>query len=79
VRVSELRDLGGYDRFTFYEHTKPYLANPPDAHRLADTVTNPVNLFGVLICKSGPPTTRAGRQGQWCEWLRDLSRDASAR
>jgi hypothetical protein len=34
VRVSEVRDLGEYDRFTFYEHTKPYLASPPDVIRV---------------------------------------------
>ncbi|WP_429568270.1 primase-helicase family protein [Paraburkholderia sp. JPY419] len=34
VRVSEVRDLGDLDRYAFYEHTKPYLASPPDVIRV---------------------------------------------
>ncbi|MEX3635581.1 primase-helicase family protein [Paraburkholderia sp. BR14320] len=34
VRVSEVRDLGDLDRYSFYEHCKPYLASPPDVIRV---------------------------------------------
>ncbi|SPB18545.1 hypothetical protein NOV72_05745 [Caballeronia novacaledonica] len=34
VRVSEVRDLGELDRYTFYEHCKPLLAAPPDVVRV---------------------------------------------
>lgn len=30
LRVSEARDLGEYDRFSFYDHMKAYTAAPPD-------------------------------------------------
>src|SRR5215470_7956841 len=30
LRVSEARDLGDVDRFQFYDHTKSYIASPPD-------------------------------------------------
>jgi hypothetical protein len=30
VRVSEVRDLGDVDRFKFYDHSKAYIAAPPD-------------------------------------------------
>ena len=34
LRVSEARDLGDVDRFTFYDHTKVYTAAPPDVLRV---------------------------------------------
>ena len=34
VRVSEVRDLGDFDRYAFYEHCKPLLAAPPDVIRV---------------------------------------------
>jgi hypothetical protein len=34
LRVSEARDLGDVDRFTFYDHTKVYTAAPPDVIRV---------------------------------------------
>ena len=33
VRVSEARDLGDSDRYTFYDHMKVYTASPPDVLR----------------------------------------------
>jgi hypothetical protein len=33
LRISEARDLGDIDRFTFYDHTKVYTAAPPDVIR----------------------------------------------
>ena len=34
LRVSEARDVGGYDRFALYEHMKTYTAAPPDVLRI---------------------------------------------
>jgi Family of unknown function (DUF5906) len=34
LRISEARDLGDFDRFQFYDHTKSYIASPPDVHRI---------------------------------------------
>jgi Bifunctional DNA primase/polymerase, N-terminal/Family of unknown function (DUF5906) len=30
MRINEVRDLGEFDRFKFYDHTKAYIAAPPD-------------------------------------------------
>ena len=30
LRINEARDLGEFDRFGFYDHTKAYIAAPPD-------------------------------------------------
>jgi len=34
MRVSEVRDLGDFNRYQFYEHTKAYFAAPPDVLRV---------------------------------------------
>jgi hypothetical protein len=34
LRVSEARDLGEVNRYSFYEHMKTYTASPPDVHRV---------------------------------------------
>lgn len=34
VRVSEARDLGDADRFAFYDHSKTFIAAPPDVLRI---------------------------------------------
>lgn len=34
LRVSEARDLGDVDRFAFYDHSKAYIAAPPDVTRV---------------------------------------------
>jgi hypothetical protein len=34
LRVSEVRDLGDFDRYEFYEHCKPITAAPPDVLRV---------------------------------------------
>jgi Family of unknown function (DUF5906) len=34
LRVSEARDLGEFDRFSFYDHMKTILASPPDTLRV---------------------------------------------
>ncbi len=47
LRVNEARDLGDFDRFKFYDHTKSYIAAPPDVLRV-----NEKNLkeYYVLNC-----------------------------
>jgi hypothetical protein len=34
LRISEARDLGEVNRYSFYEHMKTYTASPPDVHRV---------------------------------------------
>lgn len=34
LRMNEARDLGEFDRYSFYEHTKAYIAAPPDVLRV---------------------------------------------
>jgi hypothetical protein len=34
MRISEVRDLGDFNRYQFYEHTKAYFAAPPDVLRV---------------------------------------------
>ena len=34
MRISEVRDLGEFNRYQFYEHTKAYFAAPPDVLRV---------------------------------------------
>jgi hypothetical protein len=34
MRISEVRDLGDFNRYQFYEHTKVYFAAPPDVLRV---------------------------------------------
>jgi hypothetical protein len=38
LRVSEARDLGDVDRFSFYDHTKIYTAAPPDVLRVDERI-----------------------------------------
>lgn len=52
VRVSEARDLGEVNRFAFYEHSKTYIAAPPDVLRVDEKNTREyavVNAIGLLI------------------------------
>jgi len=52
VRVSEARDLGDVDRFAFYDHSKVYIAAPPDVLRVDEKNMreHPVfNVVGVII------------------------------
>jgi hypothetical protein len=52
LRINEVRDLGDMTRYQFYEHTKPYMASPPETlecdeknlreHRV-------LNCMGVII------------------------------
>jgi hypothetical protein len=52
LRVSEARDLGDLDRYSFYEHMKTYTAAPPDVHSCNEKFTRPYavpNVCGVII------------------------------
>lgn len=52
VRVSEARDLGEVDRFAFYDHSKTYIAAPPDVVRVDEKhlrETYVANVCGVVI------------------------------
>ena len=52
VRVSEARDLGDVNRFAFYEHSKTYIAAPPDVLRVDEKNCREypiVNAIGLLI------------------------------
>src|SRR5262249_40458743 len=52
LRVSEGRDLGETDRFTFYEHMKTYTAAPPDVLRVDEKHLREhsvINCCGVII------------------------------
>ena len=52
LRVSEARDLGGSDRFKFYDHMKAYTAAPPDVLRVDEKNLREHSIFnccGVII------------------------------
>lgn len=52
LRISEARDLGDQDRFSFYDHTKLFTAAPPDVIRVDEKHLReyPVlNVCGVII------------------------------
>jgi hypothetical protein len=52
LRISEARDLGDGDRFSFYEHTKPVIAAPPDVLRVDEKNLREhavFNVVGVII------------------------------
>ncbi len=52
LRVNEARDLGEFDRYTFFDHMKAYLAAPPDVLRVDEKNLREYyvfNLCGVVI------------------------------
>jgi len=52
LRISEARDLGDVDRFAFYDHTKSYIAAPPDVLRCNEKHLREhavMNVMGVII------------------------------
>jgi hypothetical protein len=52
LRVSEARDLGEIDRFQFYDHSKSYIAAPPDVLRVDEKHIREhavLNCVGVII------------------------------
>jgi hypothetical protein len=51
-RVSEARDLGDLDRYAFYDHTKTYIAAPPDVLRVDEKNMREYsvpNVIGIII------------------------------
>jgi hypothetical protein len=52
LRVNEARDLGEFDRFKFYDHTKNYAAAPPDSLRVDEKNLREyyvLNCLGMII------------------------------
>jgi hypothetical protein len=52
VRISEIKDLGDFDRFAFYEASKTLMAAPPDVLRCNEKYVSPYsvpNIVGVII------------------------------
>jgi hypothetical protein len=52
MRINEARDLGEFDRFKFYDHTKAYIAAPPDVLRVDEKYLREhavFNVCGVII------------------------------
>lgn len=52
LRINEARDLGDVDRFAFYDHSKTYLAAPPDVVRVDEKNLREhyvANVCGVII------------------------------
>jgi hypothetical protein len=52
LRVSEARDLGEFDRYKFYDHSKAYIAAPPDVLRIDEKHLHEYsipNVSGVII------------------------------
>jgi hypothetical protein len=47
LRVSEARDLGDIDRFSFYDHMKTYTAAPPDVLRVDEKHLREYSVFNV--------------------------------
>jgi Family of unknown function (DUF5906) len=47
LRISEARDLGDTDRFSFYDHTKVYTAAPPDVLRVDEKHLREHSVFNV--------------------------------
>ena len=50
MRVSEVRDLGDHNRYELYEHTKPFMAAPPDALRIDEKHTPEYYALNVVAC-----------------------------
>jgi Family of unknown function (DUF5906) len=52
LRINEAHDLGEYDRYSFYDRSKAYIAAPPDVIRLNEKFIKEYqipNLCGVII------------------------------
>jgi hypothetical protein len=52
LRISEARDLGEFDRYKFYDHSKAYITAPPDTLRIDEKHIHEYsipNLCGIII------------------------------
>jgi hypothetical protein len=47
LRISEARDLGDVNRYSFYEHTKTLMAAPPDVRRCNEKYLREHSVFNV--------------------------------
>lgn len=57
LRISEARDLGEFDRFGFYDHTKTLIAAPPDVLRVNPKYVVPI-MCPTSAASLSPPITR---------------------
>ena len=48
LRISEARDLGEFDRYAFYDHSKSYTAAPPDVLRVDEKHLREYSIFNVV-------------------------------
>ena len=80
LRVNEARDLGDLDRFGFYDHTKSYIAAPPDVLRVDEKHLREysvLNCCGVVIAtnyKADGIYLPADDRRHYVAWS-DLTRD----
>jgi hypothetical protein len=80
LRVSEARDLGESDRFSFYRHTKQYIAAPPDVLRVDEKHLREYYVFNVIgvIITTNHKTDRiylpAGDRRHYVAWS-NLTKD----
>jgi Family of unknown function (DUF5906) len=49
LRMNEARDLGEFDRYSLYEHTKAYIAAPPDVLRVDEKHINEHYILNVTF------------------------------
>jgi hypothetical protein len=81
LRVSEARDFGDKNRYSFYEHWKPWLAAPPDVLMVADknVKAHPIfNCFGQIVTSNHKygglylPSDDARNYVAWSEIVREM-------
>ena len=48
LRINEARDLGEFNRYALYDHTKAFLASPPDTLRIDEKNRQEYAIFNVL-------------------------------
>jgi hypothetical protein len=81
LRVSEARDSGEFDRFKFYDHSKSYIASPPDVLRVDEKNIREYsipNVSGVIITtnhKTNGIFLPADDRRHYVAWS-DLNRDS---
>jgi hypothetical protein len=49
MRINEVRDLGEFNRYQFYEHTKPFFAAPPTTQRVDEKGIPEHEVMNVLL------------------------------
>ena len=58
LRMNEARDLGEFDRYSFYEHTKAYIAAPPDVLRVDEKTCASITSLTSPSSSSRPTTSK---------------------